>query len=264
MRVLILTGDEARHLHLIDRLHQGAHDVTAWMEEKGRAMNDAAFLGEDAYLLEDHRDELGDEMDIYFPDIDIDDLPLTTFPRGAFNSAALAPRVREIAPDLMITYGCGIVAGELLDAGGGRVIGSHQGLPQYYRGSGSNFFAFLEGRACRMGISLHRVDRGIDTGAVLLQRAPRPEEEDTYYSFSASLIWETLDLYESWIRRAAEAPSMDAALAEARPLTASGKLFQRADFTPDALRRMRAMLNEKPFIAWYRESLAEYGPPQLV
>ena len=141
-----------------------------------------------------------------------------------------------------------------------KIIGSHQGLPQYYRGSGSNFFAFINGDCSKMGVSVHLLDDGIDTGPVISQLAPKPEISDTYYSFSAQLICLTFNLFINQIEKI----KIDNNQPSATPLNTKGTLFQRHHFTPHLLNKMFRMQMEKSFHQWYIESLKKNKPPVLI
>lgn len=177
-------------------------------------------------------------------------------PRGAFANDAIPQSLLDFAPDRIFCYGSGILGHRLLEVFAGRIVGSHQGLPQYYRGSGSNFFAFQEGRASAMGVSFHLVDEGVDTGAILAQIAPVPSPFDTYYTHSAELVLLTIRGYEQ-IAGMSELPIP-------MPLPTHGRFCQRKDFTGDRLRAFFSMIAEKSFFGWHAESTKAHGRPILV
>ena len=260
MRVLVLTSVKQRHLYLVNRLCEQGYTVLAWAEKKGQHLNQQSFNAHSKQLLDIHAQALSNALDELIPEVAMDDVPLEVFERGVFRNDELTGRARQFAPDIVVVYGCGIVGQPMFSLFEGRLLGSHQGLPQYYRGSGSNFFAFLNGQSSLMGISVHLVDAGIDTGPVIAQRSPKPRITDTYYSYSASLVVETIDLYVKAVEHL-EGQSLDNL---SMPLPTEGQLYQRKDFTPDVLRRMILMQLGKSFYAWYQESLEQVGPPELI
>lgn len=73
-------------------------------------------------------------------------------------------------------YGTSILPTELLREVPGEVVNLHTGLTQYYRGVNSTFWALADGRPERIGVTVHRVSEGIDTGAVLAQQVLGADE----------------------------------------------------------------------------------------
>lgn len=260
MKILVLTSDKQRHLYLVKLLCEKGYTVLAWAEKKGANLNQKSFTGEMKILCHLHDQALNNAFDRYLPQVEKDKLPLKIFDRGVFNGDMLIASAKEFAPDIVIVYGCGIVGRPLLSIFQERMIGSHQGLPQYYRGSGSNFFAFLNKQSSLMGISIHRLDAGIDTGPIIAQRTLEPSVTDTYYTYSAKLVLETINLKINILEQLKDQPLESFLI----PLPNRGKLYQRRDFTPEVLLRMLQMQLEKSFYAWYKESLKEIGYPQLI
>lgn len=260
MRTLVLTSVEARHAHLVKCLLEQRHNILAWAEEKGKSLNEEGFQAEHQTLISLHKDCLDEALAAYFPPLDLKGLPIVVYPRGIFRDTNLVSQAKAFAPEVVVSYGCGIVGEGLLSLSNHGMLGSHQGLPQYYRGSGANFFAFVNGQSAFMGGSLHFVNKGIDTGPVIVQQAPVPSAEDTYYSFSARLVNDTIQMYLS-ILDLIQHRSVDQVRSEAKPLPFVGRLYQRKDFTPAILRKGLQMQLQKSFSSWHTESLQACGPP---
>ena len=260
MRILVLTGEEHRHRYFVKRLIDKGHKTIAWGEAKEQGFNEAGFKNSKEELLQLHSNLLDQSfsslMQNAFTDIKID-----IFKRGSFRSNKLVDRIKKFKPEIILTYGCGIVCKAIIELYPNRVIGSHQGLPQYYRGSGSNFFAFVNKESSRMGVSLHLLDAGIDTGPVIAQRCLNPDISDTYYSYSAQLIIETIDLYINLIDRL-EKKSKEQL--NSKSIFQVGQLYQRKDFIPEMLEKMMYMQLKKSFYSWYLESIEKDGKPKLI
>jgi len=83
--------------------------------------------------------------------------------------------LRERAPDLVAFTGGGIVRRPLLEAAGRGILNAHMGVLPAYRGMDVVEWPILEGRhaSVGLGVTLHFMDLGIDTGPVLaVQRVP--------------------------------------------------------------------------------------------
>jgi methionyl-tRNA formyltransferase len=80
--------------------------------------------------------------------------------------------VRELAPDLLVHAGAGILRHELLGVPRLGTLNVHMGILPRYRGMNVAEWAHLEGNP--VGCTVHLVDAGIDTGGIVLV-----EEVDT-------------------------------------------------------------------------------------
>lgn len=103
--------------------------------------------------------------------------------RSLFNEA-LVGRLKEIGPDLIVLAGCLVVIPEIMvDAFPNRIINIHPALIPSFCGKG--FYglkpheAVLERGVRVTGATVHFVDRGTDTGPIILQKAVYVQEGDT-------------------------------------------------------------------------------------
>jgi SAM-dependent methyltransferase len=78
-----------------------------------------------------------------------------------------APEVLELLarerPDWIITNACSIVGERIFQAVRAPMLNVHNGITPRYRGTG-NFWAVREDNPSLFGVTVHRLDRGIDTG----------------------------------------------------------------------------------------------------
>jgi len=79
----------------------------------------------------------------------------------------------NLNPDLIISFGCSIIKGKLLDVFKGRFINVHLGLSPYYRGSGTNYWPMVYGKFEYLGATFMHIDAGIDTGKIIHQIRPK-------------------------------------------------------------------------------------------
>jgi len=260
MRIIVLTGDGLRHRYFVKRLIDKGHTILAWGEAKGQSFNNLKFRNDNTELLQLHSNLLKQSFSLLVQDT-FEEIEIEIFKRGSFRENKLVDRMKYFHPEIILTYGCGIVGEAIIELYPNRVIGSHQGLPQYYRGSGSNFFAFLNEESSRMGVSIHLLDAGIDTGSVVVQSSSEPDISDTYYSYSAKLIMETINLYLEIIDRLKKENKKQINF---KPLFQVGQLYQRKDFIPEVLEKMMYMQLKKSFYSWYLESIEKDGKPELI
>lgn len=88
-----------------------------------------------------------------------------------------APLAR-LAPDVLVLVGADLVPGSLLAVPRLGTINAHYGLLPAYRGMNVTEWSVLRGDP--IGVTVHLVDPGIDTGPILLQERISIEPADTF------------------------------------------------------------------------------------
>ena len=114
----------------------------------------------------------------------------------------------------------------------GNVINSHQGLSPYYRGSATNFWPFVNRELQYVGLTMHYIDEGIDTGQIICHGFPNIEIDDNMHSIGCKVIQETAMFFDIIFKMIENGN---------RPIGvkqwAKGKLYQRKDFNSKAIIR---------------------------
>lgn len=88
-----------------------------------------------------------------------------------FNSEASETSLRDLAPDLIVFTGGGLIRKNILRIPTMGVLNCHSGLLPRYRGMDTLEWTILEaqGRLPEVGLTLHFMDTGVDTGPILRQ-----------------------------------------------------------------------------------------------
>jgi folate-dependent phosphoribosylglycinamide formyltransferase PurN len=87
---------------------------------------------------------------------------------GDMNSLRLRRDLQRLAPDFLVLGGGGILSPETIATASAGVLNVHPGLLPWVRGCGVVGHSLEQGVA--LGATVHLVDRGIDTGAVVARR----------------------------------------------------------------------------------------------
>jgi methionyl-tRNA formyltransferase len=261
MRVCLLTSVGLRHAYMAHRIAADFELVLAVREEKGLG----AFYENhpDRDLIADHFHRLAATEETFFADSPWDDLAdaTLTVPRGGLNTEAIAARIRSAEPDAVAVFGCGIIKPPVIDLlPAGKTFNLHQGLSPYYRGSGTNFWPFAEGRLEYIGVTLHLIDPGIDTGGIVAHERPAIEPADTLHTLGCKTVIKSADLLGTALRKL-EGGGVPAAL----PQWDDGKLYRRADLDGAAIRKVRER-EEQGYVAEFvrRRELGQIAPIQLI
>lgn len=104
---------------------------------------------------------------------------------GSVNSKACRDALRALQPRVVAVYGTRVIRRETLGAVSAPFINYHAGINPKYRGQHPGYWARVNGDAQNAGVTVHLVDEGVDTGAVLYQSrvAFRPDDSIMTYQW---------------------------------------------------------------------------------
>jgi folate-dependent phosphoribosylglycinamide formyltransferase PurN len=237
MKVALLTSTEPRHCYMAHRLAAALDLRLVIREEKGL---DTFYEGrEDAGIITGHFARLKETELQFFGSHRWEDLhcEVRTVPRGALSNAEIAETLAAAGSEAVVVFGPGIIKEPLLSAlPAGRTLNLHQGLSPYYRGSGTNFWPYLEGRLHCIGVTLHYLDKGIDTGGIIAHGRPDIEAHDTLHSLGCKTIQVSADLALR-VLKVLDAGGALPAIVQWE----GGRLFQRKDMNGKAVERLLAL-----------------------
>lgn len=94
---------------------------------------------------------------------------------GDHNEPRAVSALRSMHPDVVVFTGGGIIRNDLIEAAGRGIFNTHMGPLPDYRGMDVVEWPILEGRHedPGLGVTLHFMDRGIDTGPIArIERVP--------------------------------------------------------------------------------------------
>lgn len=99
------------------------------------------------------------------------------------NSQECIELLRELNPAVVVVNGTRIIKQEVLEATDAVFINMHAGITPRYRGVHGAYWAIAEGFPEDAGVTVHLVDKGIDTGKVLRQARIKPTEKDNFATY---------------------------------------------------------------------------------
>ena len=107
--------------------------------------------------------------------------------------------VQALQPSFIISYNYRhMVKEDVINYMQGRIVNLHTSYLPYNRGSSPNFFSFMEDTP--KGVTIHQLEKGLDTGDILVQKELTFEEEgETFASSYEKLLQEMYQLFvENW------------------------------------------------------------------
>lgn len=259
VRVVILTSDSLRHRFFRMRLalSDGLEVVRSFCEADRSGLPahlSQAAVHESVSLRERHlrlRDASEEDFFGEFVRLAPDQSHPQVIPRGEVNSPRVFEEIRELDPGLVICYGASIIRDPLLSEFSGRFLNVHLGLSPYYRGSGTNLWALVDGRPEAVGVTFMHIDAGIDTGLVVHQVRARVVEGDGPHQIGNRLIVDAAAV-------CADLAQVFPDLEDLTPLPepASPRVCRRSDFSEASVRELYRRF-EEGMIDRYTAAMAE-------
>jgi methionyl-tRNA formyltransferase len=211
LSVMILCGRSPRHLYVANRLCDGARPVAivqetggAWSADKLLRLASPVNLWRKAWrwLRDRRRYRDGAEARFFFgahtPRLKRDDL-LVRVPH--INHPDVVVLADSLQPDVIAVFGTSLIRGPLLTRGRLGIFNLHGGLSPQYRGADCTFWALYNGEPDRVGCTLHRIDAGIDTGALVAHVSPEVTEGDDELTLFWRSVRDSAEVYVEMLVR---------------------------------------------------------------
>lgn len=117
------------------------------------------------------------DLDSCFPEIE----SITTV--DSINDPDVIQRLQRRNPDIVLVNGTGIISETVLAASSVPFVNTHVGITPQYRGVHGGYWALWNRDPESFGVTLHLVDKGVDTGQVLFQVKVRPHTHDSFATY---------------------------------------------------------------------------------
>ena len=99
------------------------------------------------------------------------------------NDPSVASLIVAAGVDVVVVNGTRILSRALLEAIGVPVLNTHAGITPAYRGVHGSYWARARGDMARCGVTVHMVDAGVDTGAVVAHATIAPGPRDNFFTY---------------------------------------------------------------------------------
>lgn len=186
MRIAILTSTDIRHRFVARAIHARFGVAAAAYENTGyspAAVDPVELSASEAAIVAAHFEERTSTEQRFFGhdcqklDGSRECAVLNLAP-GTLNSDDTLTFLQRAGVDTVVVFGTNLIRRPLIDRWPGRMINLHLGLSPYYRGTATNFYPLLNEEPEYVGATIHLIDPGIDSGAILRHARPDIVEED--------------------------------------------------------------------------------------
>ena len=231
MRIAVLTNNSVRHKYLANMICEGNDEYLVVCEITPPADKDIKPIP----ILAKHfalRDEAETE---YFSGHDWFKAPTLPLIYKELRSPNAYRTIKNFDPEIIIIFGASIIKEPLLSLlPHGRMLNLHLGLSPYYRGSGTNFWPFVNAELEYVGSTILCLDQGIDTGDIVANIAPEFEIDDTAHTVGCKVIKKSVAQITEIIEfikkgRTLRTPQQWA--------VENPRYYRQTDFTPEVLDR---------------------------
>lgn len=145
--------------------------------------------------------------------------------------------VRELAPDVIAVYGTAVIKPPMIRLARQAILNMHTGLSPQYRGADTVFWALHNAEPQWVGVTVHLLDEGLDSGPIVRTGRPVIAPSDDEDSLFCKCVILGARLYVEAIREVTAGgrhyPPQD---------PRQGREYRFADRTVAAERRVRALL----------------------
>jgi methionyl-tRNA formyltransferase len=222
VELLVLTRDQPRHIFFADKLTESFRSSKVIIEKSPSPTN----LGKD--LKEFQVVEKS-----FFPDShklqgNLDERIAKVIENGEINEPEVINFMTNMDPYFLAVFGTSILKNPLIESfPHHRILNFHAGLSPYYRGVVSNLWAIHNEEPEYIGVTIHYLDTGIDTGNIIVQGRPILEEADTTHTIGCKCVTLGTDLMISTIKKYKREGSLISTIQD----HTKGHLYKKRDFT---------------------------------
>ena len=156
--------------------------------------------------------------------------------RGWYSSKECLTELIKLNPDLILVYGTSIIKGDIISTFNGKILNVHLGLSPFYRGSGTNFFPFVNNEPEYCGATYMYLDAGVDTGEIIHQIRPDIFPSDSFHQLSNRFLVKVFDIYVDLVEKFDQIKTSKPAR---QPLSNNvRKFYRKKDFSDESIEKL--------------------------
>lgn len=247
-----------RHHYVANTLASRLDVAAVFQEEKAFQPLRYARTADDEAVIERHFAARDASEAEFFADHDRVRTPTFLLPPGGCNDVATVDAMRRLEPDVILVFGTGLLEQSLIDAFPNRILNIHLGLSPYYRGAGTNFWPLVNREPEYCGATIHFLDAGVDSGPIVAHVRPEMHDDDGPHEIGNQTIVAAADALAS------AAMALLTGGVRSVEQRGEGRLYRRADFSADAVRRLYDNVADGMIAEYLRQRAARDAALSLV
>jgi len=101
----------------------------------------------------------------------------------SINAGTSIKTLNDINPDAVVVNGTRIISEKVINTVNCKMFNIHAGITPKYRGVHGMYWALVNNDLENCGVTVHFIDKGIDTGNILFQERVTPTEKDNFTTY---------------------------------------------------------------------------------
>lgn len=262
MKVIFMCGSHPRHLYIANKLYENGYLEALVMEERedfvpqppeGLIERDRnnfikhfaeRDLAEKKYFQGISYDELLNNVDILHTDWE------------SLNSPATISFIKKHSADFLFSYGIHKVSDEIIDCYEERSFNIHGGLSPWYKGNTTLFWPFYFLKPNWAGMTIHRLTKRLDGGDILHHSVPELSKGDKMHEVACKAVIQVAEDLCTILKLVQEGGEI-----HCEKQKGNGKLFLSKDWSPQTLRVIYELFDDKIVDAYLGGELTSENPP---
>lgn len=118
---------------------------------------------------------------------------------NSVNSNLAREIINSSSSDTIIVSGTRIIGNKTLSSTDKKFINIHAGITPKYRGVHGGYWAMANNDKELCGVTVHYVDKGVDTGQIIAQDIITPTKKDTFYTYPLLQLKKGIDMLEYFL-----------------------------------------------------------------
>jgi folate-dependent phosphoribosylglycinamide formyltransferase PurN len=259
MKVLLATGNHPRHKYLIRLLKENGF-LTALIIEKRENFipsppQNLDDLTKDYFVTHFEKRNLA-EVEVFDPQINEVECEnrLEILP-GEINDQNTIDFITKIKPDILITFGIGILQQNFLSVAPKEIWNIHGGLSPWYKGAITHFWPSYHLQPQFTGCTIHYINSKIDAGAIIHQTPAVLETNDGLHQLSCKSLKIGLETIVPLLSLMGRSNNIKAVNQKT-----TGKLWLKKDWAPQHLKLIYGLYEDKIVNAYLNGELSQHLP----
>lgn len=263
-KVIFMCGSHRRHLYIAERLWKEGRLVALIVEEREEFVPEppANLRERDRKNFVHHFAERDRAERKFFEHVEKEKLlgsvPVYYVTKENLNDEATIQFIKEHPAEMLLTYGVHKVDNEIIQCHPGKSFNIHGGLSPWYRGNTTLFWPFYFLKPNWAGMTLHQLTEKLDGGSILHHSVPTLEHGDTMHEVACKAVCQVAEDLCLILQRVDEGEELTC-----KRQKSSGKLFVSEDWTPQTLRIIYELFDDK-IVDMFLDGELENSEPDLV
>lgn len=237
--IVLLTGEDIRHQYFIQHLNAN-FTISGIYIEKGNYPQPSPRSKEESEAWDwffHNRDHYENQRLQESNELHAKNEPRVTYlNKGELNSISTISKIAQENPGFIAVFGTSLLKEPFLERFPKKTYNLHIGDPGFYRGSSCSFWPIYRKELHHLSATIHQINTGIDSGAILSKRFIDIEENDNEQTLLLKpIILGTqlmIQVIKDWHNESLQPV----------PQNKKGSLYKKSDFTPKVLLELKQMV----------------------